>query len=143
MTLSQRPNVLQEKTKKKERKRKKERRNAPGDTGEGRIEPTNTVSEETLEEGEIVTEKDISPRDMDKTLVSYETSESEGEAEECDVMEDFPQQQVRKNASSTNVSANEKEDEGPIPMGAASTEHHSSQVSNFLITVRDVLMATG
>uniref|UniRef100_A0A0R3S2Y4 ANK_REP_REGION domain-containing protein n=1 Tax=Elaeophora elaphi TaxID=1147741 RepID=A0A0R3S2Y4_9BILA len=60
--------------KKKEKKKKKERRN----TSMERNDVTKKVSRETLEDGEIITEKDMSPRAREK-VVSYATSESEGE----------------------------------------------------------------
>ncbi|EJD76335.1 hypothetical protein LOAG_16683 [Loa loa] len=64
-----------ERTKKrKEKKKKKERHN----TSTERSDVTKKASQETLEDGEIITEKDVSPRVRGK-VVNYATSESEGE----------------------------------------------------------------
>ncbi|CAG9530255.1 unnamed protein product [Cercopithifilaria johnstoni] len=60
--------------KKKEKKKKRERRN----TSTERNDITKKGSRETLEDGEIITEKDMSPKTRGK-VVNYATSESEGE----------------------------------------------------------------
>ncbi|VDM21448.1 unnamed protein product [Wuchereria bancrofti] len=60
--------------KKKEKKKKKEHHN----TGTERNDVTKKISNETLEDGEIITGKDISPRTREK-VVNYATSESEEE----------------------------------------------------------------
>ncbi|VDK81840.1 unnamed protein product [Onchocerca ochengi] len=60
--------------KKKEKKRKKERRN----TDTEKSDVMKKASHETLEDGELITEKDVSPK-MREIMVNYATSESEAE----------------------------------------------------------------
>uniref|UniRef100_A0A915PRH2 OCRE domain-containing protein n=1 Tax=Setaria digitata TaxID=48799 RepID=A0A915PRH2_9BILA len=62
-----------DKTKKRKERRKKKERHNPN---MARNDVTKKVSQETLEEGEIITEKDMSPR-AKKKVVNYVTSESD------------------------------------------------------------------
>ncbi|VIO92302.1 conserved hypothetical protein [Brugia malayi] len=84
--------------KKKEKKKKKERRN----TSTERNVVTKKISNETLEDGEIITGKDTSPRTREK-VVNYATSESEEENSNAGEWKK-PAEQLAENCNTKSIS---------------------------------------